>query len=128
MMPYERFKAWEKCHELTLLIYRVTLNWPREETYGLVAQCRRASFSAAVNIVEGSSRQGSKEFRRFLDISLGSLAEVSYILRLARDLGFLSREPAGELESLREEASKLTWGLYDAVRKSGRAKPDRLTA
>src|ERR1041385_2832973 len=54
MMPYERIKAWEKCHELLLALYQVSKQWPREETYGLIAQARRAAFSAAANIVEGS--------------------------------------------------------------------------
>jgi four helix bundle protein len=127
MMPYERFKAWGKCHELAIAVYLVTRKWPREETYGLIAQSRRAAFSAAANIVEGSSRKGSKEFRRFLDISLGSLCELAYILRLAADIGLTEPEEASGLDMLRETASKLTWGLYDAIRKSGRAT-DRPTA
>jgi four helix bundle protein len=61
---------------------------PPEELYGLVSQARRAASSSAVNIVEGSTKRGSREFRRFLDISLASLAGLEYVFRLAEDLGY----------------------------------------
>jgi len=119
MMPYERIRAWQKCHELVLLVYQITRGWPKEETYGLVAQSRRAAYSAAANIVEGSTKQGAREFRRFLDVSVGSLYELSYILRLARDLGLSSQEKLEQLEATRESAGKLTWRLYESIKKKG---------
>ena len=88
MVPYERFEAWQRCHELTRAIYLATATWPRSEIYGLVAQARRAAASAATNIAEGSAKRGRREFRRYLDIALGTLSELSYLLRLARDLGW----------------------------------------
>jgi four helix bundle protein len=54
MMPYERWKAWEKSHELVLAIYMETRTWPSEERYGLVAQARRAAVSVPANLAEGS--------------------------------------------------------------------------
>jgi four helix bundle protein len=117
MMPYERLKAWEKCHELTLAVYRVTRNWPKEETYGLTAQARRSAYSAAANMAEGAARLGAREFRRFLDMSVGSLNELSYLFRLARDLGLSSEADIQPLEDLRATAGKLTWRLYDSIRK-----------
>ncbi|HEV8176897.1 MAG TPA: four helix bundle protein [Gemmatimonadales bacterium] len=117
---HEQLKSWAACHELTLALYRMTGNWPAREQYGLTSQARRACYSAAANIAEGSAKRGPREFRRFLDISLGSLSELSYILRLARDLGYLKAEEWGEIEALRDHAGRLTWGLYRAiVRKSG---------
>src|SRR5256885_12471714 len=64
--PYEELHAWRECHELALAVYRATKDFPTEEQYGLTSQTRRAAFSAAVNIVEGSARRSRKEFRRFL--------------------------------------------------------------
>jgi four helix bundle protein len=119
MMPYERINAWEKCHELLLALYEVSKQWPREETYGLIAQARRAAFSAAANIVEGSAKQGPREFRRFLDCSLGSLFELSYIFRVVRDLQMTPTEQLNRLESLRESAGKLTWRLYESIKQKG---------
>jgi four helix bundle protein len=96
-------------------MYRLTKDWPANERYGLTSQARRASYSASANIAEGSAKRGAREFRRYLDISLGSLSELSYILLLARDLGYLKAEAWGEIEALRDHAGRLTWGLYRAV-------------
>ena len=65
MMPYERLTAWQCCHALFLEIYRVTAGFPKSELYGLTSQMRRAAFSAAANIAEGSAKRGPHEFRRF---------------------------------------------------------------
>ena len=70
MVPNERFDAWKKCHELVLAIYTITDAFPADERYGLVSQLRRAAFSAAANIAEGSAKRGWRDFRRYLDISL----------------------------------------------------------
>ena len=114
-MYYEQLKAWVACHELTLAVYRMTGSWPKFEQYAMTLQARRAAFSAAANIAEGSAKRGSREFRRYLDISLGSLAELSYLLLLGRDLGYLSVDKWGELEAIRDHAGRLTWGLYRAL-------------
>lgn len=112
---HESLKSWAACHELVLAIYRVSSRWPDRELYGLVSQARRAACSAAINIAEGSARKGAKEFRRFLNISLGSISELSYILLLARDLGYLDGAEWGEMEALRDHAGRLTWGLYRSL-------------
>ncbi len=93
----------------------MTKDWPANEQYGLISQARRAAYSASANIAEGSAKRGPREFRRYLDISLGSLSELSYILLLARDLGFLKAEGWGEIEALRDHAGRLTYGLYRAI-------------
>jgi len=112
---YERVKAWQACHDLVLAVYRVTQRWPDTERFGMVTQARRAAFSAAANIAEGAAKRGPREFRRFLDMAVGSLAELSYTMRLARELGYPTRELLGEAEALCDHAGRLTWGLYKAV-------------
>jgi four helix bundle protein len=114
---HEGLKAWASCHQLVLTVYRITSDWPSKEQYGLTSQARRAAFSAAANIVEGSAKRTVREFRRFLDISLGSIAELTYILQLAKDLGYLKPEIWGEIEAMRDHAGRLTWGLYRALQK-----------
>ena len=120
---FERLQAWAACHQLALSVYAASNGWPREERYGLIAQARGAAVSAAANICEGSARRGAKEFKRFLDISLGSLAELAYYMRLARDLELLSREGFTALEIHRDHASRLTWGLAQAIGRKARAQP-----
>jgi four helix bundle protein len=123
MAPYERFAAWRECHALALEVYRATRVFPKDELYGLTSQARRAAFSAAANIVEGSAKRGSAEFRRFLDISLGSLTELGYTLRLSRELGILAEESWGKLNDLQSRARFLTWKLYASVSKLKQARP-----
>ena len=67
------------------------------------------------NIVEARARLGKKEFRRFLGIAWGSLAEVGYTLRLARDLGILSSDGYEELEAVRSAAGKPLYGLLRSM-------------
>jgi four helix bundle protein len=121
MQPYERFHAWRACHELNLLIAAETDGWPRTERFELTAQIRRAAWSVVANLVEGSAKRGAKEFRRYLDISVGSLAEVSYGLRFAADRGILSPEAHRVLETKHTEAARLTWGLYHKVSRAAKA-------
>ena len=92
MMPYERFEAWQVAHQL-----------------------RRAALSAPTNIAEGAAKRGNREFRRFLDIALGSLSGVSYLLRFSRDRGLLTPESWLAIEAIRSRAGRLTWRLYSAV-------------
>lgn len=120
MLAHERLQAWKLCHELVLAVYGVTGSFPKHELYGLTSQARRAAFSAAVNIAEGSAKRGSTEFRRFLDISVGSLAELAYTLRLARDLEILSVDDWNRVDALRRRAGYVTWQLYRAVRSAAR--------
>lgn len=115
MRPYERFHAWQYCHQLTLLVYRCTQSFPKSELYGITSQMRRAAASAAANIAEGSAKRGQPEFRRYLDISLGSLSELSYFTILARDLGILSGGDWKALDELLNRAGKTTMGLYKSV-------------
>ena len=116
---HENLKAWGACHKLALATYRATAGWPNSERFGLIAQARRAAYSAAANIAEGMARRGPKELRKFLDFSIGSLAELSYIFTLAKDLTYLTRDQWSELEALRDHAGRLTWGLYRAAQKAG---------
>jgi four helix bundle protein len=120
MMPYERFQAWQACDALVIVVYRVSGAFPRHELYGLTSQARRAAFSAAANIAEGSAKRGAAEFRRYLDISLGSLSELSYALRLSFKLGYLSESEWRGLDALRGSASRLTWRLYESVSRKRR--------
>jgi len=117
MAHYQKLVAWQECHRLALQTYRVTRSFPVDERYGLVSQARRAAFSAAASIVEGNSKRGPAEYRRFLDIALGSLAELSYVFRLAADLGLLKDPDRSTIEDLRKRAGYLTWRLYRAIQR-----------
>src|SRR5437867_11768167 len=89
MKDFRQLKVWEKSHELALAIYHITALFPREETYGLTSQIRRAASSIPSNIAEGCGRDGDAELARFCTIAKGSASELEYQLLLARDLKLL---------------------------------------
>lgn len=90
MKSVEELDVFKLAHELTLKVYKVTAEFPRDEDFGIVSQMRRAASSVGMNLVEGSMRLNSREFRQFVGIARGSAAEVGYQLLLARDLGYIS--------------------------------------
>jgi four helix bundle protein len=85
---------------LTLTVYGATRAFPKDETYGLTNQLRRAAASVPANIAEGCGRNGDAELARFLDIAMGSVTELDSHLILARDLGYL---PPAQYEHLAAE-------------------------
>jgi len=108
MQRFTDLKVWQRSHALTLEIYRLTQVLPTQEKYGLVSQLRRAAVSVPTNIAEGSKREGSQDFARFLNIAEGSLVETEYLIMLCRDLGYLAAESViPVLDEIREVAAML---------------------
>jgi len=109
---YKKLIVWQKADELAYQVYLETKNFPKDETYGITSQLRRAAISVPTNIVEGSGRQNKNEFKQFVNIALGSLAETEYLLEFCFRLGYLKREIYEALESLRKEVGALLWNFY----------------
>lgn len=91
-MNIEDMDVFKLSHRLTLDIYRYTKKYPADEKFGLVSQMRRAASSVPMNLVEGSHRNNRKEYRQFVGIAKGSIAELKYQLMLSNDLGYLDKE------------------------------------
>jgi len=111
MANYRNLIVWQKAHELALFIYRLTDKFPMHERYALATQIRRAALSIPTNIVEGYNRKSKKEFVHFIDIALGSLAEVEYLLEFSGDMGYIDRASVNEVDGLIEEVGKLLWSI-----------------
>jgi len=92
MRDFKRLDVWKKSHKLTLAIYRATAVYPKEETYGLVSQTRRAAVSIAANIAEGYGAESDQGFARYLGMAISSSSELEYHLLLARDLAYIQDE------------------------------------
>ncbi len=107
---YEDLIVWQKSHKLVLEIYKLTKDFPANETYGLVSQLRRSSSSVCANIVEGH-KSSRKEFTRFLNIAIGSLNETNYHIRLSLDLGYIKKETSSILNQQMDEVEKMLFGL-----------------
>jgi four helix bundle protein len=86
---HKDLKVWQEGMDLVVEIYNLTKLFPKEEQFGLTSQIRRCSISVPSNIAEGAARKGSKEFSRFLYISLGSLAEMETQLEIAFRLKYI---------------------------------------
>lgn len=107
----------KKSHALALEVYRATLKFPREETYGLISQLRRAVVSIPANICEGRGHSNDKEFHRYLGIARASLSEVTYLLALAKDLTYLNGECYLQLQEQVREIGRMTAGFQGYLRK-----------
>jgi four helix bundle protein len=93
---FEDLQVWRKAHTFVLKVYRISRRFPKEETYRLTAQVRRAAVSVPANIAEGFKRRGKPDKARLMNVAEASLEEVRYYLRLAIDLGYLSDATLGE--------------------------------
>jgi len=94
---YRKIQAWQRSHALTVEIYRLTKLFPKEESFGLTSQMRRAASSIPANIAEGAGREGDPELKRFMIIALGSAAELDYFILLSGELGYLEAASAKQL-------------------------------
>ena len=114
MQDFKNLQVWQKSHALTLKVYRLTQGFPAEERFGLTSQLRRASVSVESNLAEGSSRGSDVDFRRFVQMALGSASEVECQLLLARDLGFL---PAADHLVVEQEIQQIKRMLIRLLQK-----------
>lgn len=92
IQSFTDLEVWQEAHKLVLLVYELTKNFPREETFGLISQLRRAAVSITSNIAEGFSRFSYKEKIQFYSMALGSLTESQNQLLIARDIGYLKQD------------------------------------
>ena len=125
MRDHKKLRAFELADQLALMVYKHTAGFPREETFGLVTQMRRAAVSVASNIVEGCARNSLVDYVPFLDMAYGSVRELEYQLSLADRLGFLS--DASELKSIAAETAKVLNGLIRSLRKTSQDVTDPQT-
>ena len=92
MKDFRKLKVWEKSHSMALSVYDASREFPKEELYGVYAQLRRAIISIPTNLAEGCGRGSDKDFKRFVQIAMGSASEAEYLLLLCRDLKYISEE------------------------------------
>ena len=109
--PHKRLIAWQKSMDLVVLIYELTKGFPREETYGLTSQMRRAAVSAPSNIAEGAADRSKDQFRNFLRTAVGSLNELNTQLEIALRVGYLSEASHASAQQLLDECLAVTFGL-----------------
>ena len=113
---YRDLHVWQRAVDFAVAIYRVTRGFPKHEVYGgLTDQIRRAAVSVPSNVAEGQARHSQRVFARHVDIALGSAAELSTQLLIAREIGYLSPEDHQRLSDELTEITKMLHGLYRSV-------------
>jgi len=112
--------AWREGHALVVSVYETTKRFPREETYSLVDQMRRAATSITSNIAEGFGRHTSRERIQFYYIAQGSLTELKNQLIIAKDVGYLKQQQFMALADQANTAHRLLQGLLSKTKQYAR--------
>lgn len=114
MSHFRKILVWQKSMFLVTKIYKAARTFPKEEMFGLTSQIRRSSVSIPSNIAEGSGRESSKDFLRFLYISLGSIFEMQTQLEIAKNIIYINEE---EFNLLYEDSREIERMLASLIRK-----------
>ena len=107
MRNFRELQVWHKAMDIGVKTYQLTRSFPSEEKFGLVSQLNRAAVSISSNIAEGASRTSDKDFRRFLEIAIGSAFEVESQLILSEKLNIISNEQSQELLKILNEEQRM---------------------
>ena len=126
MRNFRDLKVWQQAHQLVLSVYRETTAFPPDERFGLTVQIRRAAVSIPANLAEGSAKDSNEDFRRFLQIAIGSAGELDYELELAHALQYLSDTAYSslteQLTALRRQLTSLNNTVKTQI-ETARAQP-----
>jgi len=127
MYPFRRLSVWEKAHELTLRIYRVTDGQVARRYPALTSQLRRAVASVPANLAEGASHTSQAQFNRYIELALASAREADYHLLLAKDLEAIDVKTYAVFEARLSEVQSMLVGLrkrvLERIRTTGRRPP-----
>lgn len=105
---FRQLMVWQKGKDLTLLIYRITKNFPPEEKFAITSQIRRAGYSIIANIAEGNAKNHLKDRLNFFNIAKGSLVEVDCFTEIAFELKYINKN---EYEKILEYLNKTAYLL-----------------
>ena len=111
MQNFQNLLVWKKAHELALLTYRLTSDFPREEAFGLRTTLRRTSVDIAAKIAEGCGKPNDAEFDGALLTALGYSNRLEYFALLSRDLAMMGEVPHTEYQAVITETKKLLNGF-----------------
>ena len=107
MQNFRNLLVWQKAHELALLTYRLTADFPRDEAFGLKSSLRRISVDIPSHIAEGSSKRTDEGFGTSLSTALGLANRLDYHALISRDLTLLAEKPHTDYESKITEVKKM---------------------
>jgi four helix bundle protein len=112
---FRDLQVWQRAMQLSVAIYRLTSEFPREEVHGLTSQTRRAAVSVPSNTAEGQGRLSAGEFRQFLGVARGSNCELQTQLEIARALEMGNPKLINEAESMSHEVGKMIFAFLESL-------------
>jgi four helix bundle protein len=121
MKDFHNLKVWERAHKLTLSIYILTKEFPKDELYGLTNQMRRSSSSIPTNIAEGCGRGSQAELTRFFYLAMGSSSELEYQLILAHDLHYMDDKAYLDLSAELSEVRRMLNAFIQKIKRDSAA-------
>lgn len=113
MRDFKKYTIWQDGISLVKKVYKFSELMPKEEKYGLISQIKKAAVSIPSNIAEGCSRNSEIEFKRFLEIALGSAFELETQLIIINEISNLSKET----ETLTDDLNKLQKSINSLIQK-----------
>lgn len=115
--PHERLKAWHACRELARVVFRVSARWPLEHQEVLGDEVRTSARQATEALERGAMMGEPAAFLELTIEACGKLGRLWSTLILARDENLIGKKDYGELEALRDHATRITWGLRTHLRR-----------
>ena len=113
---YRDLIVWQKAIDLTVALYQLCQRFPASERFGLIAQLQRAGVAIPANLAEGHERGSRGDFRRFVLMARGSLAEVETHLEVSNRLGYVSRPALGPIYELTAHIGRMLTVLVRRLR------------
>ena len=114
MRDFRKYTIWQDGIKFVKNIYKFSESLPKEEKFGLISQIKRASVSIPSNIAEGCSRNSEKEFKRFLEIALGSAFELETQLIIIKEFNGINEE---DVINLNNDLNKLQRSINSLIQK-----------
>jgi four helix bundle protein len=113
---YKDLFIWQKSMVLVMEVYEITKTFPSSEIYGLTSQLRRSAVSTPGNIAEGYGRKSTNDYKRFLQISVGSLYEFQTQIEIAFNLKYLVEQKHKEIVDLSIEIDKMLYSIIQKIK------------
>ena len=118
-MGYKELQIYKRAYKSALAVYKMTKTFPAEERYAIVSQMQRASTSIALNIAEGYARKDSQsDYKRFLTMAIGSVAEMDVLINFSKDLGYITEDQYEKASKEYDEIGRMLNKYIQSVKKS----------
>ncbi len=116
MRNFRELLIWQKAMDIVIRTYELTALLSKDETYGLKTQLQRAAVSIPSNIAEGCSRNSEPDFKRFLEMAIGSAYELETQLTITKNVGLISKTKVDPILQLLSEEQKMLNSFIASVR------------